>query len=419
MGHIGKRIFAPVSIIGDLCPVLPTELTNLKSIAMSAPIDKWSFKKFLRHSTKVNITNAQIADVHCGLSVVPVTKILRTSIGWTGGSYSYTKAQGLAEIAEWTYNRPRGKAYSERFRLNDMNGYNGDAIAPDGGWSTRELTTSELTKMGQLYMEVKDTGTYTGTNFKLIPKESSSDSDSNPYNALLYSGFKMRLDVQSGASIGDVTNMDIPIRYIAPLTEDWRLVMAVWVPNFGSAGGWGLFCGRMTINQGISEAGAGSNLMTVFPDFATNQFAGRLMQSYANAQGGFTFDAVPLLVKNLRWKKEEVGGHPDTFYVYCVENDTEAYCMPSGQLAVSVQAAGGSVVTYYQIIYTPQSGAVTGAIKNTDTAQHTFAYNVLQNGSISSTGTVTLAGGETRTVGGAPSGVNLTIVVTAQDGQPV
>ena len=75
MGHTGKRIFAPVSIIGDLCPVLPTELTNLKSIAMSAPIDKWSFKKFLRHSTKVNITNAQIADVHCGLSVVPVTKI--------------------------------------------------------------------------------------------------------------------------------------------------------------------------------------------------------------------------------------------------------------------------------------------------------------------------------------------------------
>ena len=34
-------------------------------------------------------------------------------------------------------------------------------------------------------------------------------------------------------------------------------------------------------------------------------------------------------------------------------------------------------------------------------------------------GTVTLAGGEQRTVGGAPSGVNLTIVVTAQDGQPL
>ena len=409
MGHTGKRIFDPVSIIGDLCPVIPTELTSLKAIAMAAPVDKWSFKKFVRHSTKSN----------CGLAVVPVTKILRTSIGWTGGTYSYTKAQGLAEVAEWTYNRPRGKAYSEPFRTRDMSGYNGDAIAPDAGWATRELSTSELTQMGQLYMEVKNTGTYTGTNFKLIPKASSSDSDSNPYNALLYSGFRMRLDVQSGASIGDVTNMEIPIRYIAPLTEDWRLVMAVWVPNFGSAGGWGLFCGRMTINQGISEAGAGSNLMTVFPDFATNQFAGRLMQSYANAQGGFTFDAVPLLVKNLRWKKEEVGGHPNTFYVYCVENDTEAYCMPSGQLAVSVQAAGGSVVIYYQIIYTPQSGAVTGAIKNTDTAQHTFAYNVLQNGVISSTGTVTLAGGETRTVGGAPSGVNLTIVVTAQDGQPV
>lgn len=419
MGHTGNHIFDPVSILGDLCPVIPTSLKSLEDICKYAPINKWSFKKSTRHSTKANITNAQIADSHCSLAVVPVTKILRTSIGWTGGSYSYTKAEGLAEIAEWTYNRPRGKSYSEPFRTRDFNGYNGDAIAPDGGWSTRSLTATELTKMGQLYMEVKDTGTYTGTNFKLIPKESSSDSDSNPYNALLYSGFKMRLDVQSGASIGDVTNMDIPIRYIAPLTEDWRLVLAVWIPNFGSSGGWGLFCGRMTINQGISEAGAGSNLMTVFPDFATNQFAGRLMQSYANAQGGFTFDAVPLLVKNLRWKKEEVGGHPDTFYVYCVESDTEAYCMPSGQLAISVQAAGGSVVTYYQIIYTPQAGAVTGAIKNIDVAQHSFTYEVYQNGVLNTSGTVTLAGGEQRTVGGAPSGVNLTIVVTAQDGQPV
>ena len=419
MGHTGNRIFDPVSILGDLRPVIPTSLKTLEDICMSAPVNKWSFKKSVRHSTKANITNAQIAESHCGLAPVPVTKILRSSIGWTGGTYNYTKAEGIAEIAEWAYNRPRGKNYSEPFRTRDFNGYNGDAIAPDAGWSNRSLTAAELTKMGQVYMEVKNTGDYTGQNFKLIPKENASDSDSNPYNDLLYSGFRMRLDVQSGASIGDVTNMDIPIRYIAPLTEDWRLVLAVWIPNFGSAGGWGLFCGRMTINQGISEAGAGSNLMTVYPDFATNQFAGRLMQSYANAQGGYAFDAVPLLVKNLRWKKEEVGGHPDTFFVYCAEDDTEAYCMPSGQLAVSVQAAGGSVITYYQVIYTPQSGAVTGAIKNIDVAQHTFSYNVLQNGSISSTGTVTLAGGETRTVGGAPSGVNLSIVVTAQDGQPV
>lgn len=419
MGHTGNRIFDPVSILGDLQPVIPTSLKTLEDICTSAPINKWSFKKSVRHSTKANITNAQIAESHCGLAPVPVTKILRSSIGWTGGTYNYTKAEGLAEIAEWSYNRPRGKNYSEPFRTRDFNGYNGDAIAPDAGWSNRSLTAAELTKMGQVYMEVKNTGTYTGQNFKLIPKENASDSDSNPYNDLLYSGFRMRLDVQSGASIGDVTDMDIPIRYIAPLTEDWRLVLAVWIPNFGNAGGWGLFCGRMTINQGISEAGAGSNLMTVYPDFATNQFAGRLMQSYANAQGGFTFDAVPLLVKNLRWKKEEVGGHPDTFYVYCAENDTEAYCMPSGQLAVSVQAAGGSVITYYQVIYTPQSGAVTGAIKNLDTAQHSFTYEVYQNGALSSSGTVTLAGGETRTVGGAPSGVNLSIVVTAQDGQPV
>lgn len=419
MGHTGNRIFDPVSILGDLRPVIPTSLKTLKDICMSAPINKWSFKKSVRHSTKANITNAQIADSHCGLAVVPVTKILRSSIGWTGGTYNYTKAEGLAEIAEWAYNRPRGKNYSEPFRTRDFNGYNGDAIAPDAGWSNRSLTAAELTKMGQVYMEVKNTGDYTGQNFKLIPKENASDSDSNPYNDLLYSGFRMRLDVQSGASIGDVTNMDIPIRYIAPLTEDWRLVLAVWIPNFGNAGGWGLFCGRMTINQGISEAGAGSNLMTVYPDFATNQFAGRLMQSYANAQGGYAFDAVPLLVKNLRWKKEEVGGHPDTFFVYCAEDDTEAYCMPSGQLAVSVQAAGGSVITYYQVIYTPQSGAVTGAIKNLDVAQHSFTYEVYQNGALSSSGTVTLAGGETRTVGGAPSGVNLSIVVTAQDGQPV
>ena len=130
MGHTGNRIFDPVSILGDLRPVIPTSLKTLEDIATSAPVNKWSFKKPVRHSTKANITNAQIADSHCGLAVVPVTKILRSSIGWTGGTYNYTKAEGLAEIAEWTYNCPRGKNYSEPFRTRDFNGYNGDAIAP-------------------------------------------------------------------------------------------------------------------------------------------------------------------------------------------------------------------------------------------------------------------------------------------------
>lgn len=409
---------APVSM-SDISEALAYNSLDLGTLIKYGGINRWAFHKPVRFNDRHSPTDAQMANIHCGLVPVSVVKLLRMSIGYTGGSYSYTRAECLAQIAAWTYNRPRGKAtYLEWFRMLDFVGYNGDAVSPDAGWTAKTLSASDLEKAGQIYIKVVETGDYTGTNFKVIPKNSSSDSDSSPYNGLLYTGFRMRLGPASGASIGDVTDMEIPIEYITPLTEDWRIAMAVWIPNFGTAGGWGIFAGRMTTHQGISEAGSGTQLMTVFPDFATNQFAAALMRSYAQAQGGYSFDAVPLLIKDLSWKKDTLGGVPDTFMLYATAN-TEAYSMPSGQLAVSVDCGGGSMTTYYQIIYTPGSGYTTGAILNTDSSQHTFDYEVYQNGVLNTSGSVTLAGGAQQTVGGAASGVNLTITVTAQDGQPV
>ena len=44
---------------------------------------------------------------------------------------------------------------------------------------------------------------------------------------------------------------------------------------------------------------------------------------------------------------------------------------------------------------------------------------MLVNGSQTTTGTATMAAGETRQVAGTPTGNNLTVEITSQDGTPV
>ena len=399
--------------MSDIKAAVEYNSLDLARLIKYGDINKWSFHKPVRYNSLHQLSAAQIASVHCGLSPVSLSKLLRMSIGYNGSSYSDTEIQCRAEVAEWPYNRPRGKTYNEWFRMLDFAGYNGKAIAPDGGWTQMVLSTADIAKMASISMTVDSIGDYTGYNFKLTPKYNGATCGD-----FLYSLFSMRFGDASGESIGTVTDMDIPIKYVTALTGNWRIALAIWIPNFGSNGGWGIFAGRLTISQALVNLN--TNISWCFPDLATNPFAAQCMQSYISAQGGYaTFDAVPILVKDLGYTYSGT-----VFTLRAVDGVTTAYCMPSGTDIVPIVCGTPPVPVYYSVSYELVSGVIRGYLTNTDTnASHTFGYTITvrRNGEITSqsSGTATLSAGETRQVGGAASGMSLEIQVTSQDGTPV
>lgn len=380
-------------------------------LCTSPKANKWSFRKPVRHATRQRITDDQIKSVRCGLSPVAMSKLLQMGIGHNSLG-SYTEDECRAEIAEWGYEQPRGAAYSEWFRRLDFDGYSHKAVAPDSGWTQKTLDSDTIAKMKDAYVEMSTTGAYAGYNFMMNPLYNEV-----AYNGGLYTSFAMRFGAASGESVGDITDMDIPIEYITSLDGCWRIAMAVWIPNFGSNGGWGFFASRMTIKQYFAEGlGSGTSLQNLYPDFATNPYAASLMQSYITANDGFvTFDAVPLLVKDLG--NTYINSY---FALRPVSGVTEAYCMPSGVGAVPLVCGTPPAPIWYEISYSTTGNSIAGYITNTDTAAHTFeyTYNVRYQGVVQSsgTGTVTLAAGEKRQVAGAPTGggYGLEIIVTSQ-----
>lgn len=295
---------------------------NLGLIVTKADIDKWSFRKATPFDTDgERITDVQIRQAKCGLTPISVEKILATSIG-TDASASHTMDEGLAEIAEWTYRRPRGGAYNEPFRVQDFDGYNGLAVAPDSGWGKITFVDDAIDELANATITVEGSG----YDFRLTP--STNDG--------LYSRFAMKFSQASGVEIGNTANMDIAISDVASLDGNYRIALAVWIPNFGTDGGWGIFASRMVIGQ--YTGGASTSLNLLYPDFATNPYAMYYIKKHYTDTNTKDFLAVPLLVKDLGYiyQPNPAGGSNPMFCLRAVSGVTEAYCMPSGQKDVSV-----------------------------------------------------------------------------------
>lgn len=372
----------------------------LADMCQADSINKWAFRKGVRHSVQVNITDDQIKAIKCGLVPTSVSKLLATSIGATA-SASYTKDEGLAEIAEWGYNKPDGSTPN---RLRDFDGYNHFAVAPDSGWAQMDIDSELLAKMRNSTITLANTGNYAGYNFKMTPSLLTA----------LYETFSMRIGPAGGESIGTITNMDIPISYVASLDGNYRIALAVYIPNSG----WGIFAGRMTIAQYFKE-NLGTALNWLLPDLATNPYVANLMYQYVNANGYSTFDVVPLLVKDLG--STYING---VFCLRSVDGVTSAYCMPSGMRSIAFACGTPETPKWFKVSYDSSTSAIKGFIENTDTAaSHTFGYTytVYVNGVATTTqsGSVTLAAGEKRQIAGAPAGGGLNIVVTSQDGEAI
>jgi hypothetical protein len=335
-------------------------------------------------------------------------------------THSYTAADCIAEVAEWTYNKPRGKdsgSSVEWYRLRDFNGYYKNAIAPDADWREMEIEYSLLTQLQAVTITETITGDYAGYNFKLEPKYNGS-----LFNGGLYSKFSMKLGIGSGESIGTTTNMEIPIEYVASLDGAWRISLAVWIPSFANGkGAWGFFTSRMTIEQYFKTGSAGTELRQIFPDLATNPYLAKLMADEINTNKGWTtFTVVPLLVKNLG--NEKVNG---LFNLRVVDGVTEAYCMPSGAKEVQFVCGEPPMVVYYKVTYEDEGKVRVAYIENLDSIEHTFTYRYTKAymGEIQAQGerNITLQGGQKLDVEAYDnsSGYSLNVKVIAQDGVAV
>lgn len=353
-----------------------------------------------------------------GLRPVAVTKILEATIG-RETFVKTTLEESLAEVMRWEYLPPRGGAYNEPFRIPDFDGYEHNAVPPDSGWSQKDVDDTLLNRMESVTLNVSDTGDYAGYNFKMQPKYNGSD-----YNGGLYTGFSMLLGPASGESIGTITNMEIPISKVVSLDGYYRIALAVWIPNFGDSGGWGLFASRMTVAQYFKEnLGSGTVLQNLFPDLATNPFVASLMADYVAANNGYaTFYAVPLFVKNVGYTYQT----NNLFCLRSVGGVTEAYCMMSGMRDVPFICGTPPMTIYYKVRYDSTATSIAGFIENTDEENsHTFGYTytvIIQGvAQTPQTGFVTLAPLEKRQIAGAPSGGGngLNIVVTSQDGETI
>lgn len=421
MAHDENRIFVGTTgvEIPDIHAVTGAEGGTIGSIIRDGAdrdlINKWTMNKPVRLNLLKLITKADRATVHCGLAPVSVPRILAKSIFYNGGSSSYTEQDGLDQISEWNYLAPRGRSYGEWFRIRDFEGYDKRSIAPDSGWESREYEDADLERMVDSSVSVTETGDYAGRNFLL------STYDGSDYG-IFYSGFNMRFGDASSESIGTITYMDIPIKYITELSGNWRLCIAVWVPAHGNyTEGWVLFVGNSTIAQFfIDHPGSASNMRDLLPNLTSNPVGANYIKTYVDSEGGYAkLDAVPLLVKDatFTYNGQAVG----TNLVIRADSVTEGYCMPSGNGVIEFHFGEPPMPIYYRISYKVESGLVKGYLSNTDTtASHTFSYTVYVNGTATTTGTATMSAGETeRQVAATPTGNNLTIVVTAQDGTPV
>jgi hypothetical protein len=143
----------------------------------------------------------------------------------------------------------------------------------------------------------------------------------------------MMFNQASGVEIGTTDKMEISISDIASFDGNYRIAMAVWIPNFGTNGGWGFFASRKVIGQ--YTGGAGDNMRVLYPDFATNPFAMYYIKKHYTDTNTKSFLAVPLLVKDLQFTYATIN-EKQHFYLRPASGVSNAYCMPSGQKDVNV-----------------------------------------------------------------------------------
>lgn len=101
MSNSGGIITSPIGLKSDLRPVLKINSYSLTEACTTDNINIWSKYKPVRSSSTSKLTDAQFKELSYGM------------VCTISGGYG-----------NWSYNKPRGLAYNERYRMQDFNRYN-------------------------------------------------------------------------------------------------------------------------------------------------------------------------------------------------------------------------------------------------------------------------------------------------------
>lgn len=122
MGHSGTYINSkPVLQLADIKAVLGENVNDLGALCTSNNVNMWSKRKPVRSSQQTEMSDANMASVQYGLT-------------WSRYSTAQALLNAVASLGEgvlaWSYNKPRGKSYSEYFRRLDFYQYQHAAVCP-------------------------------------------------------------------------------------------------------------------------------------------------------------------------------------------------------------------------------------------------------------------------------------------------
>lgn len=319
MAHNNGKITSPISLHGDVYPVLAIAPSgayyDVAEVCRSGKINKWSFKKPTNVAQMQELTDAQIQQVHCGLTFKELPTLRKNCNGYYTTQTPSTQDAVLQEVVEWTYTLPVGY-----YRLTDFDGYNHAALPSDRDWNNYTFTRSELQAVADSDASIaKNTG-----------ENATIDK-----SLKMLTQFSIRLADGDGNWIGN-GNLDmLPLAYAAGngmiSGEYWRIAYAVYI---GSQ--WYLFVGRKVLSD-MSVTDARGYFP---PDMSTNT---RAVNAMLNS-GQSSFTMIPCLVRNAIIYNET---HPTKgsqgykmSYVQ-VNEGTVIFSMPSGAKSIKLNIASG------------------------------------------------------------------------------
>lgn len=367
MSHSGTKIMGQVQILGDLQPVLGTGYKDLGQIITNANINKWAFHKPFRSSATsfANETEreAAMSAAKCGLNpnVATLAKLAVKTWGYSGGVSHDTKEQCIAEIHEWgDYQRPRGAAYNEWFRLLDFRNYEHAAIAPDGGYgnvsgSKRDLEDLAAATVDETLVSVGNQQHHVWTSNKTV----------------IFQSISLLVNAGSEGNVNPTTYMELPITLLTDAigtNANWRICLAVWL---ASRNMWAIFPSRIDLYTYKNATSGTYYTGDVLPNLGLNPSAAAVMvEEYGT--GTHNWSAIPILARDLAGYRMS----DNRFCPRVVQNSTLIYSMPSGSKEVITLTYNTSrLQCYFTSTSSTSSGTRTYTIINHDTSSgHELTY---------------------------------------------
>lgn len=320
MSNNGTKITAPISLHGDVYPVLAIAPSgayyDVAEVCRSGKINKWSFKKPINVAEVQELSDTRIQQAHCGLTFKELPTLRNNCNGYYTTQTPSTQDAVLNEVVEWTYTLPTGY-----YRLTDFDGYNHAALPSDRDWNNYTFTRSELQTVADSDAKIDDGATSLGVSIEKSFK--------------IMTQFSIRLADGDGNWIGN-GNLDmLPLAYAAGngmiSGEYWRIAYAVYI---GSE--WFLIVGRRVLSDM-----AVSTAQDYFPpDMSTNTRA--VYRMLNSGQSSFTM--IPCLVRNalISFETHPTKGSQGYLMSYVQVNaDTVIYAMPSGAKSIKLNIASG------------------------------------------------------------------------------